>query len=195
MRCTSACRSQHPSQHWCARCKRRIPPLKPPPAHMAPRAPTAYFTFVEEQRAAAKAELEAEGAKAGVAQVAKLVGAKWAALSDEEKQEYKHRAAAKAQQLAGAAAAVGSSSRQPPTAPLVPCPALPAAHDHARAHAQMMRHRRGRRSNKNSRQFQVATTQPRTARRPTPRAGAARSRRRLASPLASSSASSWWTAR
>jgi hypothetical protein len=69
---------------------------------MARRGPTAYFVFTEEHRAAAKAELESQGAKAGVAQVAKLVGAKWAALSDEEKQLYKDRAAARAQELKGA---------------------------------------------------------------------------------------------
>jgi hypothetical protein len=60
---------------------------------MAPRGPTAYFLFAEEQRAAAKVQLEAQaGAKTGVAQVAKLIGSKWAALSDEEKDKYKQRA-------------------------------------------------------------------------------------------------------
>ena len=62
--------------------------------------PTPYFLFSEEQRAVCKAELEAEGSKAGVAQVAKLVGKKWGALSDEEKQQFKDRA----QQLRGGAA-------------------------------------------------------------------------------------------
>ena len=56
------------------------------------RGPTAYFLFSDEQRAICKAELEAQGGKHGVAQVAKLVGQKWAALSDEEKQQYKERA-------------------------------------------------------------------------------------------------------
>lgn len=72
---------------------------------MPPRGQTAYFLFSEEHRAAAKADLAAQdGAKAGVAQVAKLVGAKWAALSDEEKQQYKDRAAAKTRQMKGVSA-------------------------------------------------------------------------------------------
>ena len=58
------------------------------------RGPTAYFLFSDENRASAKAELEAAGSKLGVAQVAKLVGQRWGALSDEEKQKYKERAAA-----------------------------------------------------------------------------------------------------
>lgn len=56
--------------------------------------------FTAETREAAKAELLAGGADgkaAGVAAVAKLVGQKWGALSDEEKQQYKERA----QQLQG----------------------------------------------------------------------------------------------
>lgn len=64
------------------------------------RGPTAYMLFTAEHREAAKAELLAGGADgkaAGVAAVAKLVGQKWAALSDEEKQQYKERA----QQLQG----------------------------------------------------------------------------------------------
>ncbi|EFN59540.1 hypothetical protein CHLNCDRAFT_56806 [Chlorella variabilis] len=85
---------------------------------MPPRGQTAYFLFSEEHRAAAKADLAAQdGAKAGVAQVAKLVGAKWAALSDEEKQQYKDRAAAKTRQMkeeaAAAAAAQGQQQQSP----------------------------------------------------------------------------------
>ncbi len=59
------------------------------------RGPTAYMLFTAEHREAVKAELLAGGADgkaAGVAAVAKLVGQKWAALSDEEKQQYKEHA-------------------------------------------------------------------------------------------------------
>lgn len=58
------------------------------------RGPTAYFLFADEHRAECKAELQAGEQKAGVAQVAKLIGQKWGALTDAEKQAYKERAAA-----------------------------------------------------------------------------------------------------
>lgn len=80
--------------------------------------PTAYFLFASEHRAAAKAELEAQaGAKSGVAQVAKLIGAKWSALSDEEKEVYKQRA----QQLKGEASMARLASKRP----AVSCRQLP----------------------------------------------------------------------
>lgn len=67
--------------------------------------------FTSEQREAAKAELLAGGANgkaAGVAAVAKLVGQKWAALSDEEKQQYKERAQQlQGEKVDGAAAGLG----------------------------------------------------------------------------------------
>ncbi|PRW58313.1 high mobility group [Chlorella sorokiniana] len=72
------------------------------------RGPTAYMLFTAENREAAKAELLAGGADgkaAGVAAVAKLVGQKWAALSDEEKQQYKERAQQLQAEAAEAAAA------------------------------------------------------------------------------------------
>ncbi len=56
------------------------------------RGPTAYFLFSDENRASAKAELAGQDGKHGVAQVAKLIGQRWAALSEEEKQVYKDRA-------------------------------------------------------------------------------------------------------
>lgn len=57
------------------------------------RGPTAYFLFSDENRASAKAELAEQPGKHGVAHVAKLIGQRWAALSEEEKQVYKDRAA------------------------------------------------------------------------------------------------------
>ena len=94
---------------------------------MPPRGPTPYFLYAEEQRSAAKEELLAANAKTGVAQVAQLIGKKWGALSDEEKQAYKDRA----QQLRGASPAEGGqgtggggrhSCRQPPPArPMCHC--------------------------------------------------------------------------
>ena len=50
---------------------------------------TAYFAFSNDNRAAVRLELQAaaeEGAKIGVADVAKGLGKKWADLSDEEKE-------------------------------------------------------------------------------------------------------------
>jgi hypothetical protein len=103
------------------------PPLFRCRAAMPPRGPTPYFLYSEEQRTAAKEELLAANAKAGVAQVAQLIGKKWGALSDEEKQAYKDRA----QQLRGASPAEGGqgtggggrhSCRQPPPArPMCHC--------------------------------------------------------------------------
>ncbi|PSC76788.1 Tryptophan-tRNA ligase [Micractinium conductrix] len=76
------------------------------------RGPTAYFLFSDENRASAKAELEAAGSKLGVAQVAKLVGQRWGALSDEEKQKYKERAAALQVEAAAAAAEATAEQQQ-----------------------------------------------------------------------------------
>lgn len=91
--------------YWLQSVRRQLPPTAHPPSVQkvasAMRAPTAYFLFSDEQRAAAKAELAAQGGKAGVAEVAQLIGRRWGALSDEDKQQYKERA----QQLKGIAAA------------------------------------------------------------------------------------------
>ena len=78
---------------------------------MAPRAPTAYFLFADEHRAAVKGELQAAGEKAGVAQIAKGVGAKWQALGDEEKARYQQLAAQRAQELAGKACCLPAAAR------------------------------------------------------------------------------------
>lgn len=70
---------------------------------MAPRAPTAYFIFAGECRPQVMKELQdqSENGKVSIAVVGKTIGAKWAELSDEEKQKYKDLAAQKAQELKG----------------------------------------------------------------------------------------------
>ncbi len=69
---------------------------------MAKRAPTAYFLFAADHRAAIQQEVsEANGGKASVALVGKVIGEKWHQLSDEERQRYKDLAAQKAQELKG----------------------------------------------------------------------------------------------
>ncbi len=63
----------------------------------ARRAPTPFFVFSEEQRGPTRAEcLEKTDAagKVTVATVAKAIGEKWRALSDEEKAVYKEKAQA-----------------------------------------------------------------------------------------------------
>ena len=62
------------------------------------RAPSAYFLFAEAVRAQVQAELQAENpeAKISVATLGKAIGERWRALSDEQKQHYKTRAAEKA---------------------------------------------------------------------------------------------------
>lgn len=62
---------------------------------------TAYFVFSEEQRQSVRSEILAErgeGAKASVCEVAKAIGKRWKGLSDEEKDAYKQKAAARAQE-------------------------------------------------------------------------------------------------
>ena len=68
------------------------------------RAVSAYFTFCNEHREAAKAAYLAEAAtdKVNVATIAKLLGEKWRGLSDEERKTYQARAA---EQVAAHAAA------------------------------------------------------------------------------------------
>lgn len=69
-------------------------------SHMAAkRGRTAFFLFSEEQREATRAEcIEKADAptKVSVATVAKAIGEKWRALSEEEKAAYKERAQAAA---------------------------------------------------------------------------------------------------
>ncbi|KAL4431280.1 hypothetical protein ABPG75_006536 [Micractinium tetrahymenae] len=76
------------------------------------RGPTAYFLFSDENRASAKAELAEQPGKHGVAQVAKLIGQRWAALSEEEKQVYKDRAAKLQEEAAATAAAEQAEQAQ-----------------------------------------------------------------------------------
>jgi histone H3/H4 len=69
-----------------------FPPLLP-----AAMVKTAYFVFSEEHRQAVREQLvleRGEGAKVGVAEVAKVLGLQWKALDDAVKAEYKERAAA-----------------------------------------------------------------------------------------------------
>jgi hypothetical protein len=69
---------------------------------MAPRGPTAYFLFAGEVREQVREEIAAvNDGKAGVAAVGKAIGQKWNALSDEEKQTYKDRAAQTSKELKG----------------------------------------------------------------------------------------------
>ena len=73
----------------------------------ARRGPTAYFLFSDEQREATRAECLAgaePGAKMSVAVVAKAIGEKWRALSDDAKAEYKARASQRALEAASQAA-------------------------------------------------------------------------------------------
>ena len=73
----------------------------------AKRAPTAFFIFSEEQREGTRAECQAQaepGAKVSVGPVAKAIGEKWRALTDEEKAVYKEKAAERTKALASAAA-------------------------------------------------------------------------------------------
>lgn len=77
---------------------------------MATRGKTAYFIFSEQHRAAVYSELQVaaggEGAKVPVTVVAKAIGQKWKALTDEEKERYKTLA-----QEAAAAAAEARNNR------------------------------------------------------------------------------------
>lgn len=57
----------------------------------------AYRVFADENRAAAKAQLQAEGQGAGMGQVAKILGAQWRALDEEAKKVYLDKAAAAAE--------------------------------------------------------------------------------------------------
>ena len=58
------------------------------------RAPSAYFIFANEHRSAARAECMAEAGteKVSVTQVAKVIGHRWKALTDEERSTYKNQA-------------------------------------------------------------------------------------------------------
>ena len=47
---------------------------------------TPYFLFMSENRADAKAQLEADGLPASVGNVGKALGVQWKALSDEDRQ-------------------------------------------------------------------------------------------------------------
>ena len=62
---------------------------------MVRKAPTAYFVFSAEQREDATAQWRQENpdkAKINVAGIAKILGEKWKALTDEQRQSYKDRA-------------------------------------------------------------------------------------------------------
>jgi HMG (high mobility group) box len=61
------------------------------------RVMNAYRVFADENRAAAKAQLQAEGQGAGMGQVAKILGAQWRALGEEAKKVYLDKAAAAAE--------------------------------------------------------------------------------------------------
>lgn len=92
----------------------------------ARRGPTAYFLFSDEQREAARAECLAAaepGAKVSVAVVAKAIGEKWRALSDEAKAEYKAKAAQRALDAASQAEeeAAAEAARDPAAGKLAPC--------------------------------------------------------------------------
>ena len=72
------------------------------------RAATAFFIFSEEQRECTRAECTAQaeaGAKISVAAVAKAIGEKWRALTDDEKAAYKEKAIERAKVHASSAAA------------------------------------------------------------------------------------------
>ncbi|CAL8461902.1 g1433 [Coccomyxa elongata] len=71
------------------------------------RPPTAFFIFSEEQRESTRAECVAQaeaGAKISVAAVAKAIGEKWHALTDDEKAAYKEKALERAKAQASTAA-------------------------------------------------------------------------------------------
>ena len=70
------------------------------------RAPSAYFVFADEQRAATKEELVAtvtDGKAPSVADVAKSIGRKWRELGEPGQQAYKDKAALLAADIAAAA--------------------------------------------------------------------------------------------
>lgn len=72
----------------------------------AKRAPSAYFDFANEQRAATKEELVAfvtDGKAPSVADVAKSIGRKWRELGEPGQQVYKDKAALLAADIAAAA--------------------------------------------------------------------------------------------
>ncbi len=71
------------------------------------RPPTAFFIFSEEQRESTRAECIAQaeaGAKISVAAVAKAIGEKWRAVTDDEKAAYKEKALERAKVQASTAA-------------------------------------------------------------------------------------------
>lgn len=79
----------------------------------AKRAPTPYFIFSEEQRGSTRAECVSQaepGATISVATVAKAIGEKWRALTDEEKAAYKAKAAERGRALANAAAEAAAAA-------------------------------------------------------------------------------------
>jgi len=63
-------------------------PRKPKDANRPKRAPTAYFLFTAERRAA----VSAANPEAKITQIAKLMGAEWKALSEEEKAPFVEKA-------------------------------------------------------------------------------------------------------
>lgn len=71
------------------------------------RPPTAFFIFSEEQRENTRAECTSQaepGTKISVAAVAKAIGEKWRALTDDEKAAYKEKALERAKVEASTAA-------------------------------------------------------------------------------------------
>jgi histone H3/H4 len=95
---------------------------------MAKRAQSAYFAFSEVMRSTVKEDLvaEAESGKISVAEVAKEIGRRWKALAEEERQQYKDRAAESAKAFAEAAAAAneGDEAADEHPAPAAKKPAL-----------------------------------------------------------------------
>jgi len=68
----------------------RAPPARAQ-AHGTGRT-TAYFLFSSENRSAVRDELQAEGLTVDVGSVGKALGARWKALTEDKRQEYKDRA-------------------------------------------------------------------------------------------------------
>jgi DNA-directed RNA polymerase I subunit RPA43 len=102
----------------------------------AKRAPTAYFLFADSVRDAVRADLQGgdAAAKVSVAAVAKGVGERWKALTDEDKAVFKAQAAERAEALraeavaaAGAGGGEGGADGPPPADTTADAPAIPGS--------------------------------------------------------------------